>query len=304
VIDALPISIIVLVAHERPGLDALPAALDDPLDDRVAFAEIVFAISDRAPRALGSVERIRLVDPRVRTLVLSHWFDAAAAVERALPLTTAPRIVTLEPDTITDLGALTALVEQLKDAEVAVLVPDPSQGPLGVVGRALDRRAMQLFGAEFRTALGGLCAYRRTALAALADRSVPFALQPLLAAWQGQRVAALARPLSRRGRGLPTTLTRAAGASFLYLLLSFTGRPLQLFGAVGALALASGSAIALPLIFARLVHGEALADEPALMPSLLLVALGVQCAALGLLAELLVFVRNHSLQAAIDDRQL
>jgi hypothetical protein len=128
---------------------------------------------------------------------------------------------------------------------------------------------------------------------------------PLFAAWQGLLVREVeVRLAAPPRRPLLRCASLAVGMPFLYLLLSFTKRPLQLFGLAGAAALLAGLALTLPMVIARLFLGEALADQPALIPGLLLCALGLQCAVVGLVAELLIFARNRAVEDYVVERMV
>ena len=69
-------------------------------------------------------------------------------------------------------------------------------------------------------------------------------------------------------------------------LLSYSTRPLQIFGLVGLLMGAAGTAITGWLGWLRLFDGQALNDRPLLMLGILLLFTGVQLVTLGLLAEM------------------
>jgi len=58
---------------------------------------------------------------------------------------------------------------------------------------------------------------------------------------------------------------------------------------IGASMCGLGALVVLYLVFDRLVFNQSLADRPALLLSSLLVVLGLQLFALGLLAELIIF---------------
>lgn len=295
---AVPTSIILLVERDGPPPAALTATLEEALADAGTLEDVVVAIGDRAPTVHAELDRQRAHDPRLRLLPLSHWFDAAAAIQRALPLTRGSAVVTMRTADLDDRGALVDLIEALADADVAALTTAPAT----CLGRALrhlpDHFTRRVFGVPFALVLATLRAHRRPVLARVTDRSVPLALQPLLVAWQGGRVAC--RPGLRTCGGRRMMIGAAIGSALatplLYVLLSFTRRPLHLFGLSGLAAGLAGALITLPLITDRLVHGVPLADEPALIPGLLLCALGVQSTAIGLLAELLVFARARSLK--------
>jgi H+/Cl- antiporter ClcA len=70
-------------------------------------------------------------------------------------------------------------------------------------------------------------------------------------------------------------------------LLSYSTRPLQIFGLFGFIAGVLGSAILAWLGYIRLFTQQGIADRPLLLLGMLLVFIGVQLVTFGLLAELL-----------------
>jgi hypothetical protein len=304
---SIAITIIVLVDRDRADLGPWHERLEAVLDEVGLPYEIIYVVSDRAPLATVEIESRRRSGGRVRTLLLSHWFDEAAAIERAGGLARGDLIAILPAAAEVALDDLPCLVRELRACD---LVLARRAGPLeGAIYRraagAIDRMARRLFGIPLSDPACRTRALCRDALASVGDRSVPYPLMPLFAAWQGLlvrevEVSAAAPPR----RPLVRCVALAIGMPFLYLLLSFTKRPLQLFGLAGAAALVAGLALTLAMVAARLFLGEALADQSALIPGLLLCALGLQCAVVGLVAELLIFARNRALEDYVVERMV
>ena len=69
-------------------------------------------------------------------------------------------------------------------------------------------------------------------------------------------------------------------------LLSYSTRPLQIFGLVGGVMLLAGLAVTAWLAYERLFGYQAIGDRPLLLFGILLIFTGVQLVTLGLLAEL------------------
>jgi glycosyltransferase involved in cell wall biosynthesis len=67
--------------------------------------------------------------------------------------------------------------------------------------------------------------------------------------------------------------------------LSFSTRPLHIFGAIGLGSFSIGMLLSLYLAYTRLFLGESLADRPALLLAMMLIILGVQITGTGLVAE-------------------
>jgi len=81
----------------------------------------------------------------------------------------------------------------------------------------------------------------------------------------------------------------------VFFLVRFTKKPLRFFGSLGFLTVGIGALTVLFLIVQRLFFDVGLADRPALLLGSLLIVLGVQLFALGLLGELVIF--SHAAEA-------
>jgi glycosyltransferase involved in cell wall biosynthesis len=150
---------------------------------------------------------------------------------------------------------------------------------LGCGARAMHRRVLEeisLYGDQHRF------------LAVLADR-------------QGFRVAEVDVRQSPRDRfGYvypPREYARQALDIFaVFFLARFTKKPLRFFGMVGVSTFSIGGILLLYLVIDRLVFGHNLASRPALLLSSLLVVLGLQIFALGLLGELIIFTHAKNIR--------
>jgi hypothetical protein len=75
----------------------------------------------------------------------------------------------------------------------------------------------------------------------------------------------------------------------IYFLARFTRKPLRFFGLVGVLIGLVGFAISAYLATLKLLGFSALANRPLLLLGVLLIVLGVQITAIGLLGEIIIF---------------
>ena len=127
---------------------------------------------------------------------------------------------------------------------------------------------------------------------------------PAVASSLGIRVAELA--VNHRARsageskytGLFRTLTRSMKV-FLDLLtvrflLSFSTRPVHVFGGVGLAASSAGVLLGMYLTYCKIFLGQDLANRPLLLLAVLLVMVGVQFVSMGLLGELVVRTYHES----------
>jgi glycosyltransferase involved in cell wall biosynthesis len=82
----------------------------------------------------------------------------------------------------------------------------------------------------------------------------------------------------------------------VFFLVRFTKKPLRFFGMLGAIMFGIGALVVLYLVIERIAFQASLADRPALLLSALVVVLGLQLFALGLLAELIIFTHARHLK--------
>jgi hypothetical protein len=88
----------------------------------------------------------------------------------------------------------------------------------------------------------------------------------------------------------------------VFFLVRFTKKPLRFFGMLGASLFGLGSLLVFYLVIQRLFFGQALADRPALLLSSLLLVVGLQLFALGLLGEIIIFTHARNIKDYQIDR--
>ncbi len=115
---------------------------------------------------------------------------------------------------------------------------------------------------------------------------------PAIASEQGVRIAEVA--VNHRARragttkyGISRTVRVVLDLVTVKFLLSYSTRPLQIFGLFGIASGGVGALITAYLGWVRLVQQQPIADRPLLLLGVLLVFTGVQLVTFGLLAELM-----------------
>jgi hypothetical protein len=96
-------------------------------------------------------------------------------------------------------------------------------------------------------------------------------------------------------------LTAFLDALTLYVVLKFLRRPLRFFGSIGLPIFLLG-AISTAVLLTQKFFGEPLADRPALIFAVLMVVLGIQIVAIGLVGEIIIFANSRRMkQYAVRD---
>jgi hypothetical protein len=124
---------------------------------------------------------------------------------------------------------------------------------------------------------------------------------PVLASRQGFRTAEIDIRQSNKDVFDGSYRAREYAHSLLdiftvFFLVRFTKKPLRFFGMIGATTFSAGVLITLWLVIERFFMGVSLADRPALLLSSLLIVLGMQVFAIGLLGELMIFTHAREMK--------
>jgi glycosyltransferase involved in cell wall biosynthesis len=291
------ISVVVPVVERADDLMAVYRAFARALDDRGRTYEFLFVFDGRftPPADLVTLSR---EEKTVRILRFAREFGETAALRLGIEKSRGDLILTLpayfqvRPEGI---GNLLDAVDA--GAEMAVANRSPR----------LDSWLNRMQSRAFHSIVGGVSQQRFHDMACgvrLMQRSVAEALPlygdlhrfiPALALREGYRVEEVPvaqHPSDARMRVYRPGVyfRRLLDIAAFFFLAKFTEKPLRFFGLVGSLFFAAGALISFVLLIQR-VEGQGIANRPALLLAMLLVALGVQLIGLGLVGEIIVHLR-------------
>jgi hypothetical protein len=194
------------------------------------------------------------------------------------------------------------LVRALDKSDVAIGRRWPRVGSrFEVIRRDAFHRLIATGGQRFNDLGCGARAMKRRVLEEISLYGDQHRFLPVLANRQGFRIVEVdvaQSPLDRYEGGYPPKeyLHRVLDIFTVFFLVRFTKKPLRFFGMVGATTFVIGALLVAYLAIDRLVFQHPLADRPALLLSSLLVVLGMQLLALGLLGELIIFTHARDIK--------
>ncbi|NNJ10634.1 glycosyltransferase family 2 protein [Chloroflexales bacterium ZM16-3] len=116
---------------------------------------------------------------------------------------------------------------------------------------------------------------------------------PAVASWQGVAVTEMAvhheaRRYGTSKYGIGRTVRVLLDLITVRFLLSYSTRPMQIFGLWGLLSMLSGFVISVYLVAIKLLYNAEIGSRPLLLLGVLLIILGVQFIGIGLMGELLM----------------
>ena len=303
----IELSVIIPVGDRHADAAGLYAEYKAGLDAIGQSYEIIFVLDGPHAAFAAGIKGLLEDGERFNVVGLTRSFGEATAIMAGFEQALGDTIVTLPAYHQIEAADVVKLVSTLGESDVAIGRRWPRAGgplerlrrwmfhgllawvtklqfsDLGCGARAFHRRVLeeiQLYGDQHRF------------LAVLADR-------------QGFRVREVDVRQSPKDRftGIygPREYTRGFLDIFtVFFLVRFTKKPLRFFGMVGVSTFAFGALLVAWLVIERLFFGQPLAERPALLLSSLLVVLGLQLFALGLLGELIIFTHAR----AIKDYQI
>ncbi len=293
------ISVLVPVRERPEPLDALYEECARPLREAGLPFEFVFicqpwfeSLLDPLMRLAGRGEPIRLVRP-------AHGIGEATMLKIAADRARGNILLTLPAYRRVDVDVLIELIARLDRADLALAVRWPRRDSWvnRLQNRWFHRIVRWLTGSSFRDLASGVRAMHRRVIEETPLYGDFFRFLPLLAEREGFTVVEV-EARQHPGDDEPRVyspgvyLRRALDLLGLFFLLRFTDKPLRFFGLLGSASALAGMAV-LALVSIQRIQGNPLADRPVLLLGVLLLVLGVQAVALGLIGEMIVYHHAH-----------
>ena len=307
------VSAVVPVGPRVDDIDALIGEYQAALAATGADYEVIVVLDGPNDAVVQSLQAGPLRDGPLKIVELARSFGEAAALTAGFDAAKGEILLTLPAYYQVDPCEIRKLLTSLgPDDDMLVAVRSPRVGSLF---ERFRRRAFHwLFELvskmRFHDLGCGVRVLRREIALEIPLYGEQQRFLPALAARRGFRVREidLAQSPKDRFRGryrLREYLHGSLDALTVFFLVKFTKKPLRFFGTVGFLAVGFGGVFLTVLVVQRLFFGMALADRPALLLSSLLVVLGVQVFALGLVGELIIFthaseMKEYAIRSVIE----
>ncbi len=271
--------------------------------------ELVFVLDGEHQKLRAHLERHAASEPEIRIIQLTRSFGEATALTAGLEHTTGDIVLTLPAYDQVESGEIRRLVDSMDKFDVAVgrrRRKDTGRYSGGIRRQLFHGLVGYVTGHRFHDLGCGMRALRRSVTDEIPLYGDLYRFIALLAARRGFRVVELDVTESsvshHGGKSARVYLARLLDILSIVFLVRFTKKPLRFFGMVGGILFAVGSLLVSYLVVQRLFFNVALADRPALLLSSLLVVLGLQLFALGLLGELIIFTHARDMKEYTIDK--
>jgi hypothetical protein len=289
------VSVIVPVTERPQDLSSLYHAFSAEFVAAGRPYEFVFGVEPWARSFADSLDALVQSGEPIKIVELGQTVGESALLEASASVCSNPILVTLPAYPRVQPGALEQLISKVEegvDLASAVRVSRDASLVNRTQNRLFHGLLRRLGGGDFRDVASGVRAMRRETLEDLPLYGDFFRFLPVLARREGFTVVeheVEQHPEDQRTRVYApgVYLRRLIDLLGLFFIVRFTHKPLRFFGLLGSFFALAGSVI-LAVLFLQRLGGRGIADRPLLLFGTLLVVLGVQAIAMGLIGEIIV----------------
>lgn len=301
--DAPRLSVVIPVLSRVDDLEELFAGYDRGLHQLGMPYEILFVVDGGQAGHFETLCRMQQQGARFSIIRLSRYFGEATALSAGFAQAQGEWIMTLPAYHQVDPESLSNLLDAREGNDVVIARRWPRAGSrFEAIRRRTFHFLLRLLSGESYNDLGcSVRLFRRQVVAEIHLYGDQHRFFPVLASRQGFAVEEIDVKQSPkdmfRGRyRMREYLHRLLDIVTIFFLVRFTKKPLRFFGMVGSFVFAVGAVVVATLVVQRLFFDVGLADRPALLLGSLMLVLGVQIFALGLVGELIIFTHAGSLK--------
>ncbi len=289
------LSVVVPLYNEEPNVADLHRELTAALDAWGRPYELILVDDGSADGTFERLRELHGADPRLRVLRLRRNFGQTAAFAAGFAQARGRLIATADGDLQNDPRDLPAMVDQLNDDYDIVCGWRRDRKDPWLTRRLPSQLANWLIsrttGVKLHDYGCSLKVFRGDVVRSMRLYGEMHRFMPAIASEQGVRIAETvvnhrARRAGQSKYGLSRTIRVVLDLFTVKFLLTYSTRPLQMFGPPGLLMGAIGVALTGYLGYIRLFTDQGIADRPLLLLAILLIFAGMQLVTLGLLAEL------------------
>jgi len=296
-------SAVIPVCHRVDDLVCLIAEYNAAFASTDEVYEIIVVLDGKRAELLDKLVAQSREIEQLRIIELSKEFGESSALAAGFDMARADTIITLPA------------YYQIEPQEIANLINAGRDGDDMLIairtrtGASFDKIRRRAFHALFRFTSGmhfgdlgcGVRLLKREVAEEIPLYGDQHRFLPALARRRGFRVKEIVLTQSTKDMfhdryRLREYLHRFLDILTVFFLVRFTKKPLRFFGTVGFLAASLGGILTAILVVQRLFFDMPLADRPALLLGSLMLVLGVQTFALGLIGELVIFTHARNMK--------
>jgi glycosyltransferase involved in cell wall biosynthesis len=300
--NKINLSVIIPVGERYDPVSQLFAQYKKSAETTGLNYEIIYVLDGKRPDVLAELNKLRETN-EIHVIVLAKPFGEATALNAGFNESSGDIIMTLPAYQQVESDSIPGLIRALDGNDMVLARRWPRKDSF------FNRLQSKMFNSILRSftdlvindAGCSVRVFKRHILDEVQIYGDMYRFFPIMANRQGFRITEIDTPQSKsdafqRIYSPGIYIRRLLDMLTVLFLVKFIKKPLRFFGLVGTGLLTAGFLTTMYLIFERLVFDTPLADRPALFLSSLLIVLGIQVIAIGLIGEIVVFTHAKDLK--------
>jgi len=299
----MDLSIVVPVYNEEENIASLYQQLTAVLEPLGREYEIICVDDGSMDRSFAMLAELAEQDPRIKVIQFRRNFGQTAGFSAGFDYAEGDVVITIDADLQNDPTGIPLLLDKMDEGYDLVSGWRANRQDSYLSRRLPSTIANWLIakttGVQVHDRGCSLRAHRREVVKQMRLYGELHRFIPDMASWVGVTMAEV--PVKHRPRrfgkskyGISRTFRVILDLITVRFLLSYSTRPIHIFGSLGLLSFLAGLGMGVYLTVLKLVTGQEIGGRPLLMLSVLLMLVGVQMVAMGLLGELIVRAYHES----------
>ena len=290
------LSVVIPVHNESPNIKPLYEELTQTLGRYGRAYELLIVDDGSTDDTFEQLASLQARDPRLRVIRFRRNFGQTAAFAAGIAHARGRLVVTADGDLQNDPGDIPAMVALIDQGNDIVCGWRKDRKDTFITRRVPSIVANKLIswatGVPLHDYGCSLKVFRSEVIKPLRLYGEMHRFLPAIASQIGVKIAEMevnhrARSAGVTKYGLSRTIRVVLDLATVKFLLSYSTRPLQIFGLMGLIAGGLGVLVTGWLAYVRLFLHQGIADRPLLLFGVMLIFIGVQLVTFGLLAEVM-----------------
>ncbi len=291
------LSIVIPLYNEEENVELLYEQLKETLEAIGQEYEIIIVDDGSTDGSFDILKRLHEGNGRLKVIRFRRNFGQTAAFAAGFDRSRGEVVITMDADLQNDPADIPLLLEKIEEGYDVVSGWRLHRQDPFVTRRLPSMMAnwliSQVTGVQLHDYGCSLKAYRREVVKNVQLYGELHRFIPAIANWMGVSVAEVpvrhyARRFGKSKYGLSRTARVLLDLLTVRFLLSYSTRPIHIFGGLGLISFAAGTVLGGYLSFVKFALGQDIGDRPLLLLAILLMVMGVQFISMGLLGELVV----------------
>lgn len=301
--DKIELSVVIPLYNEEESIEALYDELSSVMDSLGHTYEIIIVDDGSKDASFARLKAVHQRDPRWKIIRFRRNYGQTAGIAAGFEAAQGEVVITQDADLQNDPRDIPRLLAKLDEGYDIVSGWRKDRKEPFLSRRLPSMTANWLISRSTGVALHDygctLKAYRSVVVKNIHLYGELHRFIPAVASSIGVNVAEVpvndrARRFGKSKYGIMRTFRVLLDLITVRFILSYSTRPLQIFGGAGLLMGAAGVLIGLYLTYVKLVLGQNIGDRPMLILGVLLIILAVQMISIGLVAEIVVRTYHES----------